>query len=180
MATDILARHPVNHGGDHNRCKRSSTCRSCRYHSPPIPPPLQHPRQVYMIFLFLGEGDRFLNPENTAPPHEVVLLYHRTNTTAVILCAVLPLSTPAIYLCRSFLPLPQLSSARHFYPLSRQLCSASFFFPFYYWFSRLKVLGRHPRFKDSSESEMTPPSRIRLGNHRDTAWALIFYRLRAD
>jgi len=112
---------PANHGGDRGHCEDSSTCRSCRYHSPLISPSLQQPHQVYIILL-LGEGARFPNPENTQitldnPP----LLVHQharscsqrgppshhtgsyplsvfSTMLAVFLCATHPSITPAVVL----------------------------------------------------------------------------------
>ena len=64
------------------------------------------PRQVYIILLLLGEGDRFPNPQNT-----------HTH------CITAPGSYPL-----SSLPRLQLSSAWHIHPLPRQLSSTRLFF----------------------------------------------------
>jgi len=101
MPTDIPACHPSQSRRGSRPLRRTSTCRSCRYHSPPIPPPLQHSGQVYMIFLFLEEGDRFPNPQNI----------HTALHTRLFFSASAPTR-------------PQLSSARSFLPPHRQLSSA--------------------------------------------------------
>ena len=99
---------------------------------PQIPPPRQYPRQVYIIFLLLGKGDFFLNPLSIHIAHHSRQLSSvSASTHTVVLCDVLPSITPAVIFCRSLLPRPQLSVARHLHLQPRQFFSASFSIQFH-------------------------------------------------
>jgi len=150
---------------DHFRYNKSDTCKSWSNSSLSILPPCQHPCQVYMIIL-LEEGNRFPNllsihnhtttlDSSPLPGHQHSRScplrdpsIHDTGSyplsvlptkPAVILCAALTSTTPTVVLWQSFHST--------------------------YWFSRLRVSGRHhigaPNLKGvfSRVCAQTDPSR---------------------
>jgi len=68
----VLRSQPIS-ANDHGCYNKSSTCRLCSYNDPPILPLHQHPCQVCMILLLLGEGGHFSNPKSNSTTLEVFL-----------------------------------------------------------------------------------------------------------